>query len=127
MKKYNCNKYKSLPKERFPKKKQFIIFSVFPKGYPYLIGGDGTFVPVFDSTDHFHWACEKCKVLARVIMVKRDDTYAERPTIYFYLKCPKCGKEGQRKIYLDQTEKERGTLFLEFPVEITPISMIKNF
>ena len=46
-------------------------------------------------------------------MVRRYDAYADTPTIYFYLRCPKCKMEGQRKIYLEDSGKH----FLQFPVK----------
>jgi hypothetical protein len=91
--------------------KERIIYSIIPQGQPYAIGGEGNFTPVFDSTDHFHFACTKCKEIAEVIMVRRHDSYASTPSIYFYLRCPKCGHEGLRKIYLEDTDKH----FLSFP------------
>lgn len=90
-----------------------IIYSIIPKGKPYLIGGGGYFVPVFDNTDHFHFACGKCEEIAEVIMVRRYDKYARTPTIYFYLRCPKCRNEGQRKIYLE----DRGKHFLQISTQ----------
>jgi len=104
-------------KEKYPKKHEFVIYSTIPRGYPYYIRADGDFIPVFDSTDHFHFACSRCKEIACVVMVRRHDSYADTPTIYFYLKCPKCGAEGQRKIYL---ENEKG-MFLLFPVRSHPL------
>lgn len=55
-----------------------------------------------DCTDHFWFTCEKCGDRAEVKRVFRDDNYANTPTIYFYLKCPRCGITGQRKIYLEE-------------------------
>ena len=90
-------------KEKYPKKRRFVIYSTIPRGFPYYIGGGGNFIPVFDDTDHFHFACSRCREIACVVMVERRDYYANTPTIYFYLKCPKCGAEGQRKIYLEDS------------------------
>ena len=72
---------------------------------------DGSFVPVFDQTDHFHFVCVKCHEVADVLWVERNDGYANTPTIYFILRCPKCGAQGFRKIYLEDSGKH----FLMFP------------
>ena len=70
----------------------FIFLSVDPESC--LIGGD-RFVPTFDDTDHLQFACANCFSIADILaVVKRGDE------IYFWLGCPKCGKTGQRKIYL---------------------------
>ena len=73
--------------------------------------GDPIFVPVFDLTDHFHFVCARCKEISQVLSVIRDDSYANTPTIYFWLKCPICGAVGARKIYLE----DQGKHFLAFP------------
>jgi hypothetical protein len=82
-----------------------IIYTQIKRGQPYVIKAGGYFIPVFDSTDHFHFACQDCREIAEVIMVKRHDCYANTPTLYFYLHCPKCGKEDSRKIYLEDSGK----------------------
>jgi len=74
-------------------------FKKYQKG-EILIPFGSTFIPTFDDTDHFLWRCSECKHVARVVAVKRNDYYAKKPTIYFYLYCPKCKQLGQRKIYL---------------------------
>jgi len=65
----------------------------------------GAFVPVFDSTDHFHFACQYCREIADILLVERDDSYAQTPTLYFHTECPKCKARGFRKIYLTDTGK----------------------
>jgi len=74
-------------------------------------GDMSNIVPVFDSTDHFAWACTKCKEIAQVKLVKRDDSYAQEPTLYFFLVCPKCETTTQKKIYLEDTDKS----YLQMP------------
>jgi len=73
-----------------------------------------SFVPVFDATDHFHFVCPKCREIADVLLVERDDSYAKTPTVYFHLRCPICGAKNFRKIYLEDTGKHG----LLFPVEV---------
>jgi hypothetical protein len=75
---------------------------------------ESLFIPVFDQTDHFHFCCVKCKEIADVTLVERNDAYAKTPTIYFYLQCPKCGAANFRKIYLEDAGKH----FLGFPTTI---------
>ena len=93
------------------------IYSVFPQGQPYYIKGDGDFIPIFDTTDHFHFACRDCQKLVEILMVRRHDAYADTPTIYFYMRCPKCGKEGQMKTYLEEDEGH----FLRYPTQHMPL------
>lgn len=69
------------------------------------------FIPVFDTTDHLHFACDRCREIAIMLQVKRDDSYANTPTIYFLMLCPKCGNCGIRKIYLEDAGKH----YLSFP------------
>ncbi|MCD6421799.1 hypothetical protein J7L13_00415 [bacterium] len=86
---------------------------------PYFVKGlPLPFIPVFDCTDHFHWACPKCKEIAKVLLVERNDSYANTPTIYFYLECPKCGGRGFRKIYLE----DMGKHYLLFPETLIPLA-----
>jgi hypothetical protein len=75
-------------------------------------GLNGHFVPVFDSTDHLHFSCRKCREIAIMLRVWRGDSYANTPTIYFLMQCPKCTHVGWRKIYLE----DEGKHFLTFPV-----------
>lgn len=70
--------------------------------------------PVFDSTDHMHFACGQCKEITTTLLVYRDDSYANTPTIYFLMRCPKCGKCGIRKIYLEDCGKH----FMVFPSKV---------
>jgi len=71
------------------------------------------FVPAFDDTDHFHWACEECEAIADVMHVERNDSYAGEPPLYFRLRCPQCGRTGQRKIY----SADRDPHFMQIPAE----------
>ena len=86
----------------------------------YAYKPEALFIPVFDRSDHFHFACAKCREIVDVLMVERDDGYADTPTVYFYLRCPKCGSQGFRKIYLEDTGKH----FLVFPKVVE--SLAKN-
>lgn len=72
-------------------------------GESYSIGGD-VFLPTWDSTDHFHFVCKKCKAVADVLAVKFNTRYGGgvKHALFFYLGCRKCGATGQRKIYLDR-------------------------
>jgi hypothetical protein len=70
-----------------------------------------SFSPVFDTTDHFHFACDECKEIATILQVERNDSYANTPTIRLLMLCPKCEKCGLRKIYLEDAGKH----FLSFP------------
>jgi len=83
-----------------------VIYQKVKPDEAYLLKGDiHAFIPAFDSTDHLAFACKTCKEIAEVLLVKRDDSYAKTPTVYFYLRCPKCGSQGYRKIYLEDRGK----------------------
>jgi len=85
---------KPLEKPLLRYKGGFIYLSIDPKSY--LIG-NGRFVPTFDDTDHLQFACANCFSIADILAVIRKGD-----VIYFWLGCPKCGKTGQRKIYLSK-------------------------
>ena len=60
------------------------------------------FIPTWDSTDHLAFKCDTCKTPADVIAVQFLPHYdSSGSVLYFRLGCPKCGKTGQRKIYLE--------------------------
>lgn len=65
--------------------------------------GFSNFIPSWDSTDHFHFCCGDCGIMADVLQVMFYPRYAEDGKLYalfVYLGCPKCGTTGFRKIYL---------------------------
>ncbi len=74
-----------------------------------LSEGSSDFIPTYDSTDHFHFACEDCETMLDVLQVDfspypqdaegKQKLYA----LLFYMGCPNCGKTGIRKIYLKPT------------------------
>ena len=83
-----------------------MIYQKVKRDEAYRLKGDiHAFVPAFDSTDHLAFACKKCKEIAEILLVERNNAYAKTPTIYFYLRCPKCGSQGYRKIYLEDRGK----------------------
>lgn len=114
--------YDKLKREKYPKEKKRVIYSTFARGQPHAIGGMAVFTPIFDSTDHLQFACSKCAEVATVILVRRDDTYANEPTVYFHLRCAKCSAMGQRKIYL---EDQRGK-FMQIPTAVRPVDIQKQ-
>ncbi len=61
------------------------------------------FLPTWDSTDHFHFVCQKCKSVADVLEGKFSRSYGGgvNYALFFRLGCRRCGATGQRKIYLD--------------------------
>lgn len=60
------------------------------------------FTPAWDSTDHMTFKCDACKTVADVLAVQFVPHYdIAGSVLYFRLGCPKCGKTGQRKIYLE--------------------------
>ena len=61
-------------------------------------GSRATFDLVFDGTDHFSFQCHGCRSEARAEEVKAIRT--ESPTLYFDLRCTKCGALRTRKVYL---------------------------
>lgn len=68
-----------------------------------LLTHGGNFLPTRDSTDHFHFACEKCHSMADVLKVEFYPRYGGNRKLYaifFWLGCPDCGNTGFRKIYL---------------------------
>lgn len=85
-----------------PEARGGLIYSVLDRE-THLIKGD-CFLPTWDTTDHFHFVCEKCKGVADVLMVKFVSDYSDdiKYALFFYLGCRKCGASGQRKIYLDR-------------------------
>jgi len=72
------------------------------------------FTPVFDYTDRLHFICPQCKEIAIILRVKRDDSYTNSPTIYFFMQCPKCKNCGVRKICLEDIGKHD----MVYPVEV---------
>jgi len=81
-------------------KKGFVYTHVDPE---YLAIHGNRFLPTWDGTDHFHFVCWECKSVADVLAVKLDPNYGSdvKFALFFYLGCSRCGKTGQRKIYLD--------------------------
>jgi len=88
-----------------PKTKGGIIYSAIDNE-SITIHGD-VFVPTWNTTDHLHFACQKCKSVADVLRVELADNYSSdaRYALFFYLGCRRCGATGQRKIYLDRRAK----------------------
>jgi hypothetical protein len=88
-----------------PNVKGGVIYNIVEKETT-LLRGD-YFLPIWDSTDHLQFACQKCKSTADILRIKIDANYAKPPNpkyaLFFYLACPSCGASGQRKIYLDLT------------------------
>jgi len=74
---------------------------------------DTHFTPTFDSTDHLYFASDCCKEPAEILLVKRNDAYANTPTLWITMQCPKCGKSGIRKIYLEY--KVSKNLRMQYP------------
>ncbi len=67
------------------------------------LGGD-QFIPTWDDTDHFHFCCSKCEVMADVLQCDFMPNYADSSgkllyALFIWLGCPKCGDTGFRKIY----------------------------
>lgn len=89
-----------------PKSRKGTLYSTIDSD-TILIGGD-SFLPTWDSTDHFRFVCEKCKTVADVIQVDFTNKYCEevKYALFFYLGCPECGATGQRKIYFDMDMKD---------------------
>lgn len=85
------------------------------KGEP--VNCRGYMTPVFDGTDHLHFACQRCKEIVDILEVKRSDSYAQSPTIYFLGRCPKCRQGAKRKIYLEDIGKH----YLHFPTTAEPL------
>jgi len=79
-----------------------LIYSILDRE-SYLIRGDH-FLPTWDTTDHFHFVCGKCKGVADVLEIRFDPQYGSdvKYALFFYLGCRVCGATGQRKIYLDR-------------------------
>lgn len=114
---------KGICKETWTKnKKKLTVYTTIPRGRPPTMSGARRFVPVFDSTDHFHFACSKCKTIAGIVQVQRRDSYADTPTIYFYLVCPFCGLGGQRKIYLEKLDQK----FLGIPTKVEALPLMES-
>jgi len=92
--KFDCN----IPKKPKCTRATFIYTSI----NELACTGFSNFIPTWDSTDHFHFCCADCGVMADVLEVRfypyRED--GKLYALFFYLGCPKCGATGQRKIYL---------------------------
>lgn len=86
-----------------PNAKGVIIYNIIEKESTFF--ESDLFLPMWDSTDHLHFACQKCKSVADVLRIKFNKKYSKPPNprfaLFFYLGCPNCGASGQRKIYLD--------------------------
>ena len=84
------------------KTKAGIIYSAIDEESVLIHGS--VFLPTWDTTDHLHFVCRRCKSVADILQVKFDDNYASDPkyALFFYLGCRKCGVTGQRKVYLDR-------------------------
>jgi hypothetical protein len=65
-----------------------------------------SFIPAWDSTDHFLWVCKNCKHVAKVCNVFTINKKGVGPTLYFILCCERCKNKGQRKIYLMNSDKD---------------------
>lgn len=74
-----------------------------------LSEGSSHFIPTWDSTDHFHFCCADCRVMADVLQAQflpypidemgKKKLYA----IMLFLGCPQCGSTGMRKMYFKPT------------------------
>ena len=88
-----------------PNAKGGIVYNVIEKESTFFEGD--RFLPIWDSTDHLSFACQKCRSVADVLRIKFNKKYSRPPNprfaLFFYLGCPNCGRSGQRKIYLDLT------------------------
>lgn len=72
------------------------------------------FVPTWDSTDHFHFACPKCGYMADVLSVEFYPHYPKgKYALIFHLGCAKCGRTGTRKIYFKPTSFLAHRAFLD--------------
>jgi len=85
-----------------------VVYSAVDPETLAIRGGD--FVPSWDSTDHFHWICQRCKVVTDVLQVRYMPGYSNGEgsrlyALFFYLGCVKCGATGHRKIYLARRPK----------------------
>lgn len=59
----------------------------------------GLFGVKIDSTDHFWFICNECKVTAEITDTPiTKENRKKINCIRFHLKCNKCGRIGQRKI-----------------------------
>ncbi|MEM2904994.1 MAG: hypothetical protein QW587_04565 [Candidatus Bathyarchaeia archaeon] len=85
-----------------PKAKEGLIYTILDENALSIDGAH--FIPSWDSTDHLHFVCGRCKGVADVLQVKLDASYAAdvRYALFFYLGCRLCGATGQRKVYLDR-------------------------
>jgi len=100
--KYGQNK--PLKKPHYTRTKQ-----IFRAVNELISEGNSNFIPTWDSTDHFHFCCADCNVMADVLQVDfypypidaegKIKIYA----LFFWLACEKCGSTGLRKIYLKPT------------------------
>jgi hypothetical protein len=81
-----------------------------PENKDYGISAYPNFIPVFSGTDHFHFACPKCKEVARILWVNLSEIHPCKP-IYFLLECPKCGNHSIRKIYLEEEGRDIHMLY----------------
>lgn len=121
-----------------PKARGGILYNILRA---WSIHGD-VFLPTWDSTDHFHFVCKKCKSVADVLMVKFNTNYGGgvRYALFFYLGCRSCGVTGQRKIYLDpraeackfQTTYDQGNVYIygedEKPCRVVTLDeIVKNW
>jgi len=61
----------------------------------------GKFNVKYDTTDHFWFECSNCLIKAKITNIERKN-YDVMSTIYFYLKCPRCGKTAFKKVYKEQ-------------------------
>jgi hypothetical protein len=71
--------------------------------------GTSHFIPTWDSTDHFHFCCADCRVMADVLQADflpypidaegKNKIFA----IMLYFGCPQCGSTGMRKMYFKPT------------------------
>jgi hypothetical protein len=85
-------------------KYKFVEKTVFKRECLELISW-GSFIPAWDNADHFLWVCKNCKHVAKVCDVFTINMKGN-PTLYFRLYCEKCKVEGQRKIYLTNSDKD---------------------
>ncbi|RLG97943.1 hypothetical protein DRO19_05070 [Candidatus Bathyarchaeota archaeon] len=92
---------KPLKKPRYYKRSLTLFRSV-----DNLLAHADRFIPAWDDTDHFSFACAKCGYMAEILSVEWRPDYKENGRLYailFFLKCPNCGATGMRKIYLQPT------------------------
>ena len=80
-----------------------VVNSILSEGH-----GD-QFIPTWDTTDHFHFACEKCETMLDVLQVDfspyPEDAEGKQKlyALMLFMACPNCKKTGMRKMYFKPT------------------------